>query len=177
MLLHGELAAIVWESFSNKLQIRHEDSVLIRYLRWSSRGKKNSRYGFSCFLLPILICWHLWRARNSSRYEGVAVSSYRTIEKVRQDWYDLFSLFKPRAGDSLAKTEMLRSAGMAYVNTPRSDARLVYWMTPANGLLKLNVDGASKGNPGFLSLFDLLITGLEEVPYPTSALAICAMKV
>lgn len=121
---------------------------MIIFLPWSSSGNLNSRYAFSCLLLPLLICWYLWLARNEHRFEGTAASPYSIIQKVKQSWYEISTQFKPRTEDNLAKKRMLANARIHHEGRVQVEARIIYWVKPPPGMLKLNVDGASKGNPG-----------------------------
>ena len=121
---------------------------MIIFLPWSSSGNLNSRYAFSCLLQPLLICWYLWLARNEHRFEGTAASPYSIIQKVKQSWYEISTQFKPRTEDNLAKKRMLANAGIHHEGRVQVEARIIYWVKPPPGMLKLNVDGASKGNPG-----------------------------
>lgn len=43
---------------------------------------------------------------------------------------------------------MLANAGIHHEGRVQVEARIIYWVKPPPGMLKLNVDGASKGNPG-----------------------------
>lgn len=81
ILLHGAIARVVWSFFATVLKviISPTDSLRIFDLRWSEVGSLRSRYGFTCYLLPFLICWNLWLARNQARFEGTKLSTNAII--------------------------------------------------------------------------------------------------
>lgn len=150
ILLHGQQAQEVWSFFSLALQqeISSSDSVLIRFLRWSVQGQKSSRYGFVCYILPFLIMWNLWIARNQARYEGTPHSSTYLIQSVKAQLFEIMAFFKTKALDSREKQGKLEAIGLVPEHQRQVLCIPVAWQKPGKGHLKLNADGASRGNPG-----------------------------
>lgn len=97
-------------------------------------------------LIPLVICWGLWRIRTQALYDN------RTPDSAQAIFYALdlltsisitrlFKLFP----NSQVKIQCF--GGLRY-HTRRQHIELLTWEKPSLGTFKLNVDGSSLGNPG-----------------------------
>ncbi|MQM05531.1 hypothetical protein Taro_038344 [Colocasia esculenta] len=96
---------------------------------WATYARKRYSNGFVSLYCLILILWEIWKGRCSARFESKRFSARSVINNIK------FML-----ANSLAK--------LCFKDAPSSnELQLVHWIPPITGLC-LNVDGASKGNPG-----------------------------
>lgn len=109
ILIHGDLARATWGYFGACLGVvcSQSDSLLIRFMRWSSMGSLKSMYGFTCYLLSFAICWTLWTLRNRARYGGLPSQISSSISKVQSLMRDVLGFFQPKLNDSESKHSLL----------------------------------------------------------------------
>ncbi|XP_016514982.1 uncharacterized protein LOC107831708 [Nicotiana tabacum] len=103
--------------------------------------------------LPACIVWELWKRRNSLKY-GEAVSVSRVIYQVS---YTLQSLVKLKKPGLQVPHKWLDLLTMIEQYTPRLKYDKVLWEFPSRGWIKVNTDGACRGNPGGVQLTDSLL--------------------
>ncbi|MQL73050.1 hypothetical protein Taro_005399 [Colocasia esculenta] len=94
----------------------------------------------------MLILWEIWRARCSMRFEGKRLSFHRITHNINF----MISLSLDAANFRVVspgqKLQDIYSLGFS-LNIKHVSFKLIRWIPPSKGLV-LNVDGASKGNPG-----------------------------
>ncbi|XP_019250979.1 PREDICTED: uncharacterized protein LOC109229885 [Nicotiana attenuata] len=95
--------------------------------------------------MPSCIVWELWKRRNNMKY-GDAVSTNRVIYQVSSTLQALVRVRKPGTHNVPHKWHDLLSMMENY--TPRLKVDKVLLEFPGEGWLKVNTDGASRGNPG-----------------------------
>ncbi|MQM00045.1 hypothetical protein Taro_032767 [Colocasia esculenta] len=94
----------------------------------------------------MLIIWEVWKIRCKIKFEQVACSTF----VIRHHIHYLVNValdnlvFKVSA--TAQQIEMIKDFGFSYL-PPVKMVKMVRWIPPLHGPL-LNVDGASKGNPG-----------------------------
>nr|XP_016475204.1 PREDICTED: uncharacterized protein LOC107796895 [Nicotiana tabacum] len=93
--------------------------------------------------LPTCIVWELWKRRNSLKY-GDAVSVSRVIYLVSSTLQALVQLKKPGLHVPHKWLDLLT---MMEQYTPRLKYDKVLWEFPSRGWIKVNTDGACRGNP------------------------------
>nr|XP_027127799.1 uncharacterized protein LOC113743944 [Coffea arabica] len=89
---------------------------------------------------------NIWKARNKARFEGVVYSPHAIRGFIFDDIRNLFSLKYPGSSWALPTWQLFYES----LGSRRGHVsfRLVKWLRPAMGELKLNTDGCSRGNPG-----------------------------
>ncbi|XP_070029656.1 uncharacterized protein [Nicotiana sylvestris] len=92
--------------------------------------------------LPACIVWELWKRRNSLKY-GEAVSVSRVIYQVSSTVQALVQLKKPGLRVPQKWLDLLT---MIEQYTPRLKYDKVLWEFPSRGWIKVNTDGACRGN-------------------------------
>lgn len=99
--------------------------------------------------LPSIITWELWKRRNSNKH-GKAVSINRVVYQINTTILSLIKVRKPilqhvphRWPDILVIVERYM---------PKLKISKVTWELPREGRIKINTDGASRGNPGRSSI-------------------------
>ncbi|PIN09754.1 hypothetical protein CDL12_17665 [Handroanthus impetiginosus] len=80
-------------------------------------------------LMPVLRLWFLWYGRNDKKHRNILFTTDRTIWRITA--YLLH----------LAATKLFKAKGK------QKQVKMVRWLKPSPGWVKLNTDGACKGNP------------------------------
>lgn len=143
------LAQSIWSFFFNLFHIRRP-----RELEWNNihaywRGSHGRlKYGHIRTLIPTLVLWFIWAARNDARHRDIPMNKNKIIDKVRNYICDLFSQVPKRSvawqGDDL----VAKLWGIKLTKSKEKKTQKVVWAKPQLGYVKLNTDGCSKGNPG-----------------------------
>nr|XP_027124765.1 uncharacterized protein LOC113741433 [Coffea arabica] len=137
----GQLASATWVFFENSLGLSTSAAtVRSRCAAWWLRPVKGKALRWLMRILPILILWFLWRARNLSRFEGrkFSVSQVRAfiIQEVRMLVRAHFlGIMVPWQWEELLQA----LSGVRRVLT----ATIVRWAFPPTGCYKLNTDGCA----------------------------------
>lgn len=112
--------------------------------------------------LPSVIVWELWKRRNSYKY-GDAVTINRVIYQVFSTIQSLIKLRKPGIQNVPPRwPDMLK---MMEDYTPILKYTKVLWELPSQGWIKVNTDGAARGNPGRSSIRYVLRNEEGDVVY------------
>ncbi|XP_019252907.1 PREDICTED: uncharacterized protein LOC109231725 [Nicotiana attenuata] len=99
--------------------------------------------------LPSVILWELWKRRNSYKY-GYSVTINRVVYQISTTMQSLIKLRKPAMQNVPNRwPDMLK---MMEQYTPILKYSKVLWELPQQGWIKVNTDGASRGNPGRSSI-------------------------
>ncbi|KAG6467116.1 hypothetical protein ZIOFF_075057 [Zingiber officinale] len=108
---------------------------------WSSTGSVRE-------IIPLLIFWFLWTARNDSKHRGLRPEGQKIIRQITQYLRVGMAsgIIKPRhwRGDISAAQAMVIQVRIRTLHTISA----VHWRRPDDGWFKLNTDGSSRGNPG-----------------------------
>ncbi|KAG6513034.1 hypothetical protein ZIOFF_031180 [Zingiber officinale] len=108
---------------------------------WSSTGSVRE-------IIPLLIFWFLWTARNDSKHRGLRPEGQKIIRQITQYLRVGMAsgIIKPRhwRGDISAAQAMVMQVRIRTLHTISA----VQWRRPDDGWFKLNTDGSSRGNPG-----------------------------
>ncbi|XP_019245221.1 PREDICTED: uncharacterized protein LOC109225083 [Nicotiana attenuata] len=99
--------------------------------------------------LPAVIIRELWKRRNGYKY-GDAVTVNRVIYQISTTMQCLVKLRKPGIQNPPHKWPDLIRVLEQY--TPQLQYTKVLWEMPSRGWIKVNTDGASRGNPGRSSI-------------------------
>ena len=70
LFLNSEIGAAVWSFYANLLDI-NTDVLTIQHMlsKWWTKSKGSSLYSWILRVLPCLIIWNLWKARNKARFD------------------------------------------------------------------------------------------------------------
>ncbi|KAG6538552.1 hypothetical protein ZIOFF_003676 [Zingiber officinale] len=108
---------------------------------WSSTGSVRE-------IIPLLIFWFLWTARNDSKHRGLRPEGQKIIRQITQYLRVGMAsgIIKPRhwRGAISAAQAMVIQVRIRTLHT----ISVVHWRRPDDGWFKLNTDGSSRGNPG-----------------------------
>ncbi|XP_027150296.1 uncharacterized protein LOC113750530 [Coffea eugenioides] len=142
----GEMASRVWHFFGDPVGISWVGSSFrVCMASWWYGKRGNRQLAFVHHILPLLICWHLWKFRNRMRYDGVRLGFARLCYLVLSDLLELFGLFLRQRRSFPADWVHFYAEISGWV--PRVSYTLVRWSRPSGDALKLNTNGCTKGNP------------------------------
>ncbi|XP_070021428.1 uncharacterized protein [Nicotiana sylvestris] len=112
--------------------------------------------------LPAIIVWELWKRRNSQKY-GEMVTINRFIYQVSTTLQMLVKIRKPSMQNVPHKWPDLIQKLEQY--TPQLKVTKVIWEKPNAGWIKINTDGASRGDTGRSSIGYVIRDDEENVMY------------
>ncbi|KAL2242478.1 UNVERIFIED_CONTAM: putative ribonuclease H protein [Sesamum indicum] len=147
VFLEGPEISKVWDFFARKFNTTFPSTnnitLFLSFWRFSSIGKNHIRT-----ILPMLILWFCWLERNDAKHRGMKFNSDRIIWKVHQfintiSRTKLTTLLNWKGDANIAST-----MGFPTYVKRRTTLMKVKWNKPDRGWIKINTDGASKGNPG-----------------------------
>lgn len=96
-------------------------------------------------VIPVLICWKLWKRRNNRRYGG-DTSINIMIHNIQTNIHYLIRTLYPRTKISnIVWDEVIKDLAEF---KPKLYHLVVTWKPPPVGHQKCNADGTSRGNPG-----------------------------
>ncbi|KAK9268800.1 hypothetical protein L1049_000564 [Liquidambar formosana] len=170
ILINGPLARAIWMHFTTIFGIRvfDSESPTIRMLRLGRAFAKNSIVHILIRCLPLILYWELWKDRCRRKYDGKSFSFDFVINTIRSH---LVAVADHCSFD--IPTNQIQSSTLLLLNIQKGNpklkkVRLIKWHPPPAGVLKLNIDGASKGNPGPSGGGSILRNDLGEVLFTTS---------
>ena len=136
------LARSVWEHLSILLDfhVSSHDLKGFHFSIWNHRDPSSQIVN----ILPTVVCWSIWKVRNSFIHEGRISTSNQVVASSWLLLQEVTSLNPPLVSRNVV-------VGLAWSNLLlRCRFKVpiaIHWFCPVSGL-KLNVDGSSRGNPG-----------------------------
>ncbi|XP_042952180.1 uncharacterized protein LOC122289263 [Carya illinoinensis] len=143
VLSSGKVARAVWEKAAVMLGVRCMgfSSWRARISAWFCCAKRCFQRGILVGLLPSLITWRMWLRRCKARMEA----TYESPEPV---WISI-KFWLSQVSDNITKcSRLLESINVPIKQVVNRNIRVVKWLKPKLGWVKLNVDGSCRGNPG-----------------------------
>lgn len=148
----GELANQAWNFFANSFGISALEHLTWRQkcLKWWVLCKGKTQDKILASLIPIVLLWEIWLLRNERRHvDGEKVMNMNNIiNKVLKWLVDINVLIEPAHKMSFSGEIVLNHLKIPQVKVRIRKPILVQWQAPQSKMLKMNIDGASKGNPG-----------------------------
>ncbi|XP_071928018.1 uncharacterized protein [Coffea arabica] len=143
---NGHIASFLWNYFGGLCGIKFSGSFLrARIVDWWLNSQDSELRKIICRILPSVICWQIWKARNKALFEGVQMQS----SAIRQA---IFSEIQSMVGIHFKQLIRLQSFCQLYDWSKAPGGTVVYqgirWETKETGRYTLNTDGCAKGNPG-----------------------------
>lgn len=136
----------LWHGFMNltKIQWTCPGSLQDLEKEWCSLGTTVDDKVWG--LIPFALVWSIWVARNTHIFRGTRINLVEVWDMAltRVAWW-VKNLWPSCPYDTY---QIVRNLGEIKFPSPRHKERVVVWTPPDIGFLKVNVDGASKGNPG-----------------------------
>lgn len=98
--------------------------------------------------LSLLVYWQLWMERCRRLFEDHKLHSSSLLKSTIHLWKLQVHNISPKAGDTKHDLILLHAINVKKPETISRQVKWIAWRFPEEGMLKLNIDGASKGNPG-----------------------------
>lgn len=117
-------------------------------------------------LLPCFILWQIWKAHNSFRFDSQSFSVIVIIHRVGLDLGLAIFAFGYKTSQLRGVLDSRIVKGLQIIVPPKRPIRLVSWIQPPLGVIKLTVDGCSRGNPGIAASDGILRCHRGEVLAP-----------
>ncbi|XP_075098658.1 uncharacterized protein LOC142175552 [Nicotiana tabacum] len=149
LFFRSETAKTTWKYFLSRVGIAVEGLTLHQAITKCWTANVCLRLKPVMQALPLCVVWELWKRRNSMKY-GDVVTTSRVIYQVSSNLQALVKVRKP--GMDMVPHKWQDLLAMMENFTPKLKVTKVMWEFPSAGWLKVNMDGASRGNPGRSSI-------------------------
>ncbi|VFQ84578.1 unnamed protein product [Cuscuta campestris] len=132
----------IWRYFAGCLNFLHTESPTINqhFMNWWLRNTPNL-YGLLQKDLPGIITWHIWKKMNEIIYGDCHIINVQSlihqVASYTKQWLSIKTLRKLQHFDS-----WLFNHNLIPRFTTNNSVRMVKWMAPPKGRLKLNVDAS-----------------------------------
>ena len=133
----------VWGWFSQLFQvdIRETDSCLVRFKRWINSSQK-VKQGHIRVLLPILIGWSAWNARNDKKFNNIPFTAEIMIQKIITFLVNNHTASPYPASMWDGDLQIASMWKIFFLSPAAKRIVTVLWIKPHVGTIKLNSDGA-----------------------------------
>ncbi|MQM15042.1 hypothetical protein Taro_047980 [Colocasia esculenta] len=148
LFIHNELATSLWQWAAVLLNIHlsNHDNITCRLWYTICHSNPSTPRGFFSLYSVMLILWEIWKARCSQRFEGKNYSIRRITHNIRFMIHMSLDATTFKVSPQDQHMKILNSIGF-FPKVRDISFKLIRWIPPIRGMV-LNVDGASKGNPG-----------------------------
>ncbi|KAG8370014.1 hypothetical protein BUALT_Bualt14G0073500 [Buddleja alternifolia] len=114
-------------------------------------------------IIPFLVLWFTWCARNDKKYRNLAFSADKIISKVLAHLH-LITKCKLWKEPPLKDDKLLAlSLGIHMIQPKKKKPIVVCWLKPQPLWIKLNTDGVACGNPGVVGAAEWPVTILATL--------------
>nr|XP_027067853.1 uncharacterized protein LOC113693523 [Coffea arabica] len=144
------LATQVWGKLEQLLDIRapsHHDIILKLQGWWSNISGKSAMAKLS-HIVPLFVCWELWKARSWAIFDATTPSATHVVRQILR-LIHLMALAHPLSLACMNDDRLLKRGVVPFLKKAKSTQVLsLAWAPPPASYVKLNIDGSSSGNPG-----------------------------
>ncbi|KAI3465893.1 hypothetical protein Pfo_022556 [Paulownia fortunei] len=149
LFIRCQIASQVWNFFAAQFHLNHPDTdELVHLLQFWFTSRNLGKILHVRKLVPLLIPWYIWCERNNVKYREKRASSLLIIDKIFQHIHRAQSQNLLGTTFWKGESEIAAPWGFEGLRCIIKQVRKVIWKRPQLGWLKLNCDGASKGNLG-----------------------------
>ncbi|XP_070007206.1 uncharacterized protein [Nicotiana sylvestris] len=149
LFFRSETAKTTWKYFLSRAGIDVEGLTMHQAITKCWTANVCLRLKPIMQALPSCIVWELWKRRNSMKY-GDGVTTSRVIYQVSSNLQALVKVRKP--GMIMVPHKWQDLLAVMENSTHKLKVTKVMWEFPSAGWLKVNTDGALRGNPGRSSI-------------------------
>ncbi|CAI9112586.1 OLC1v1013053C1 [Oldenlandia corymbosa var. corymbosa] len=143
----------VWSFFAGMMCIKGGSSLASMIQSWWQRGDHLSAYGVFHILMPTIIIWETWKARNKVIFEGSIIETSNLIFAIKTHVGDLLRVHDLKVATLAEKSFFEEFFGATLKKKPRPLVKEVRWIPPPSNSYVLNTDGSSalgEGGYGFV---------------------------
>ncbi|XP_071902759.1 uncharacterized protein [Coffea arabica] len=143
---NGHIASTVWNYFGASCGLSSPGSALRpRIVGWWLSSHDSEIQRFIGHILPSVVCWQIWKARNKAMFEDVQMRPLAICHAIFLEIQTMVGIhfkqmFRVQSFHHLYDWSCSSYTGVIY--------KLVRWETKDSDRFILNTDGCSKGNPG-----------------------------
>nr|XP_027093583.1 uncharacterized protein LOC113713984 [Coffea arabica] len=142
----GQLTVEIWGVFRASCSIcLPAISLRERLVTWWLSLHSDAQRCHVVSILPSFICWHIWKARNKAIFEGVKLTREEICHGILRD---ISAAVEIKFHHRIVAQTFDRFFERLSQPLPVHRVQLVKWQATGRGILSLNTDGCSKGNPG-----------------------------
>ncbi|MQM09434.1 hypothetical protein Taro_042304 [Colocasia esculenta] len=148
LFMNSDIAAALWRWFSPILHPPNSNNEHFTSWCWRIIQGSNLRspFGFVALYGMLLIIWEIWKERCKRHYDSKFTSIKTIIDQISLQISH--AIHQPVFKTAPSENQLSVLLSLGYKPSIKSiKIKLVRWIPPVYGLC-LNVDGASKGNPG-----------------------------
>ena len=144
LFFESEAANYIWNHFFNMFGIDRD-----KFNAWNFFVTRNNSMSFM-FIRSVAysVMWELWFFRNKTKFTQVKTNLGYLFVKLKIWVKDLCSLLYGKSCYNNYEKNFMSALGIKYLTSKSLTCLVICWSPPAMPYAKLNVDGASKGNPG-----------------------------
>ena len=135
----------VWAYFGGLCNISLAPSVPARLASLWLASPISERQQAIYYILPSLVCWLLWRARNRAIFEGIKPHSTSICQTI---FLETKLLLEGQFKEHISTQSFMQLYEWLSQSGRRFGFKLVCWKPVEVGELTLNTDGCSKSNLG-----------------------------
>ncbi|KAI0491988.1 hypothetical protein KFK09_026251 [Dendrobium nobile] len=141
LFINGQIARKVWSYFilmTSKNVVYIPDNLFEMVDSWFIPKK-----GHIFNLIPILILWYIWKARNEAKHDNIKMDEIRIIDNVKRKIIQLYNC-KVISSKAFYKCKNIGVDLGIQLEVDTSDYvdSFVYWIKPHHPFVKLNTDGS-----------------------------------
>ncbi|MQM01654.1 hypothetical protein Taro_034414 [Colocasia esculenta] len=148
VFIGSDIATHMWRWFlplvPNNIHLHSQLTTRIR--NFIHNTNVQTPLGFISIYCLILMLWELWKSRCAARFDHQRRRPAEIIRSIKLHVGLVLGKMMFKTDQSLVTHQLLQSYGFTY-HTMAKRMKLVRWIPPLVDFC-LNVDGASKGNPG-----------------------------
>ncbi|XP_027152155.1 uncharacterized protein LOC113758673 [Coffea eugenioides] len=143
---NGRIASEVWNYFGGVCGMDFPGpSLRPRIVSWWLSSHDSEIQRFIAHILPGIVCWQIWKARNKAMFEGSQMRSSAICNAIFLEIQTIVRIHFKQVWRVQSFTQLY---DWSYSSTVTLTYKFVRWeKKEANGYT-LNTDGCSKGNPG-----------------------------
>ncbi|PHT28299.1 hypothetical protein CQW23_32114 [Capsicum baccatum] len=141
VFIDSEPARYLWKAFGHPMGIKYQSKPVRSFLNdWWENNGRNAIQKMMIQVVPIVICWQIWRTRCSCRYGTQKMFYIRGMEQQIL-WYMNSAMDKafPMQKMDLQWNQLCE---MVEKFRPRTIVTAISWIKPQQGQVKLNTDGS-----------------------------------
>ncbi|XP_071929043.1 uncharacterized protein [Coffea arabica] len=143
---NGHIGSTVWHYFGASCGLSFPGSSLRpRIVGWWLSSYDSEIQRFIGHILPSIVCWQIWKARNKAMFEDVQMRPLAICRAI-------FSEIQTMVGIHFKQVFRVQSFhhlyDWSYSSHIEVTYKLVRWEAKESDRFILNTDGCSKGNPG-----------------------------